>query len=189
MLQFKYILKYLISLVVNPEQTWQFLANQEGQESKADYMQRNYYFPMWGVIAICLFLLKGFSTEEFSFEVAMKSAVSFMLSYFAGLYLAAFLLRLAFEWCWGILLDKERLQVFVGYAMSFLMAVDLLMSLMPSISFVAFVNLYLVYIVWCATISYLGVEENRRWSSTFLISAVVFCSPWLIGCLMRLMER
>lgn len=186
MFQLKYILKYLLSLINDPGQTWKFLTEDDVQESKPEYMQNNYYLPMMGVVAVALFLMAGWGTT-FDIERAMKTAVKFLASYFAGPFLADFILRKLHPAFFGKALDKDRLLVFIGYSMSFLMLVELFSASFPTVRFIAFCALYLFYIVWCATDVFFNIEEKIRWKFSALSFFVIWGSPIIIGKLIAFM--
>lgn len=184
----KYILKYLLSLINNPQQTWKFLADGEAEESKLDYMQANYYLPAMGVVALLLFLMAGWGTP-FDLEQAIKQAFIFLASYFAGQYLANVVLRKIYDRFFGLILDNDRLQVFVSYSLSFLMLVELFSASFPGVKFIAFCALYLFYIVWCATDVYFGIPEKNRWKFSSIAFFVMWGSPIIIGKIMASMIR
>lgn len=186
--QLKYILKYLLSLINEPEQTWKYLKDGDVDESKPEYMQTNYYLPMMGVVAILLFLLRGWGSP-FDMEHAMKAAVSFLAAYFLGPFLANVLLQKTYGKMMNFSFDKDRLQVFIGYCMSFLMLVKLFSASFPHIKFLTFCALYVFYIVWSASDVYFGVAEKDRWRFTAVASFSVWLSPYIIERLMSMMTR
>ena len=188
MQQLKYILKYILSLLNEPEQTWKFLTEDDVDEAKLEYMQTNYYLPMMGVVAVLLFFLAGWG-DPFSIERAMKQAVSFVAAFFVSPYLASFVLNQACEKLIGVSFNREKLQVFVAYSLSFLMTVDLLKATFPHIKFLAFFALYMFYIVWCASDGYFGLAERNRWKFTSISFFVIWLSPILVTRIMTFMMR
>lgn len=186
--QLKYILKYLLSLINEPEQTWNYLKDGDVDESKPDYMQNNYYLPMMGVVALLLFLMKGWGTP-FDIEHAMKTVVSFLAAFFLSPYLASFLLNQTYGRMKQMEFDKDKLQIFVGYCLSFLMLVNLFSASFPTIKFLTFCSLYLFYIIWCASDVFMGIEEKERWKFTAIAFFMIWLSPIIIEKLMSLMTR
>lgn len=188
MQQLKYIIKYLLSLLNEPEQTWKYLKDGDVKEAKLDYMQTNYYLPMMGVVAVCLFLMAGWG-KTFNIEHAMKTAVSFVAGFFLAPYLASVLLEKTYGRIMKYTFDKDRLQLFVGYSLSFLMLVRLFSASFPHIKFLTFCSLYIVYIIWCAADVYVGIGEKDRWKFTTTAFFEIWLSPIIIEKLMSMMMR
>lgn len=186
--QLKYIIRYLLSLINDPAQTWKYLTEEDVKESKPDYMQANYYLPMLGIVALLIFLMNGWGTP-FNLEHAMKSAVTFLVAYFASPFLSVFLLRKTYGKYKPFNFDHDRLQVFVGYSLSFLMLVKLFSSSFPHIKFLAFCALYLFYIIWSASDVFFGIDEKDRWRFSAIAFFEIWLSPMMIERLMHMMSR
>lgn len=190
--QVKYIIKYLISLVTQPEQTWLYLAKGEVNESKPQYMQTNYYLPLLGFMSLFLFLAAGFGTETgFDLKVGMTSMVPAAAAYFVGPYLAMFLLRelLTSGFFKMQKPDHDRLQLYVFYSSSYLMLVEMAASLIPTIAFVRLAAYYLIYITWTGAHTMIRVEENRRWMFGFLAFAIIYFSPIVVIRILQFMQH
>lgn len=188
MQQLKYILKFLLSLINESQQTWNSLKDENANESKLEYMQTNYYLPMMGVVALLIFVLVGWGSP-FDIEHAMKDAVSFLAAFFLSPYLANVVLRKAFAKFMNITFDKEKLQVFISYSLSYLMLVRLFTATFPHIKFLTFCSLYIFYIVWSASDVYMGVPEKNRWKFTAMASIAMLLSPIVVEEIMSLMIR
>lgn len=188
MQQVKYIVKYLLSLVSEPEQTWKFLSEGDVDESKPDYVQTNYYLPLMGAIAVGMFILSGWGLS-FDIEKAMKAAVNFLAAYFAGPFLAQAVVKIVNNKWFQINLTETKLNVFVSYAMSFLMVIQLFSAAFPTVKFIQFSALYLFYIVWCASDQFFGIIETNRWKFTTAGFFIIWASPKVIQMLMSLMIR
>lgn len=186
--QLKYIIKYLLSLINNPEQTWQYLKDGDVPEAKPEYMQTNYYFPMLGAIGLFLFVKSGWG-EPFDIESAMKSSVSFITAYFVAPYLAIFILEKLYGKIRNFTFDKAKLTLFVGYCLSFLMLVRIFSASFPHIKFLIFCSLYLPYIIWCGAEVFIGIAEKERWKFTILAFGAMWFSPFLVEKLMSIMMR
>lgn len=188
----KYIVKYLISLVTQPEQTWLYLAKGEAPESKPQYMQTNYYLPLLGFMALFLFLTAGIGSEEgFSLQVSMKNMVPATVAYFVGPYLAMFLLRelLTSRFFKMANPDQDRLQLYVFYSTSYLMLVEMAVSLIPTIAFIQLAAYYLIYITWTGAHTMIRVEESRRWMFGFLAFGIIYCSPVVVIKILQFMQH
>jgi hypothetical protein len=153
-----------------------------------DEMQQQLYFPMLGGGALLLFIFGGFHAEVFSLEMAMKSAVSFLLSFFGGYYLALFLLRELYSSLGGLELQRDRLECFVGYSLSFVLAVEVVVGCMPKLKFMSLISLYLFYIVWCSSEYYLRTDERHRQRFSFFTTVILALSPRIVAFLLHLLE-
>jgi len=183
----KLVLKYLIALIVTPQERWQMLAaNNQQPESRENHVFTEYYLYLMGYVGILVFLSVGFYAKEPVWvATAMRSVVTFLASFFLGPYVAHFALSWIIPLAWGIEHTKERMMVFIYYAMSFQM-VALLFTEMFRASLFNLVYIYLFYIVWSAAVPYLGIPSRRRTSFTIITSSVLFLSHWLIATVMGL---
>lgn len=189
MKQVKDILKFLFRLIVEPEETWQNLSVRDQDRKAVDAMQHNFYFPLLGAGALLLFLAGGWSVSPFGLEPAMKRGVSFLLSYFAGYYLAVFCIGEFFKSTDKAVFDKHRLYGFTAYAMSFILLIQVLVGCLPSMKFFTFICLYVTYIIWCGSRYYLFVDERRRLRFSIFTSLFIYFAPWVVGRLLHLMEH
>ncbi len=183
----------MISLISQSDQAWNYLANAETKESKPDYMLRNYYYPLLGFMSLVVFICAGLrspdSETEFDFQYGMIQMVPILVAYFVGPYLALILIR-------QVLInlfelpdpDKVRLTNFVFYSTSFLMALEMLMATFPAIRFFQFIALYLVYITWNGSHTYIRVAEKKRWLFSFVSFVVIFFSPSIIQHLLQFLQ-
>lgn len=190
--QFKYIVKFLIALTTQSEQTWNYLANTETKESKPSYMLWNYYYPLLGIMSLVIFIFagrRGNPETSFDFQYGMTEMVPLLVAYFVGPYLAMNLIKLALVNLFELPNpDKDRLTNFVFYSTSFLMAIEMLMAIFPAFRFFEFIALYLVYITWNGSHTYIRVAEKRRWLFGFVSFLVIFFSPSLIQHLLQFLQ-
>lgn len=183
------ILKFLARILSNPDGTWLVVAERDADRRVVDDMLRDYYFPLLGGGAALLFLAKGFAVDPFSWEAAIKGGATFLISYFAGYYLAVFLVR---ELCKAICEtqpDRHRVQGFVAYAMSFVLAVEVVAGCLPSMKFLLIGCLYIIYIVWCGARRYLSIREDLRLRFSVFASIAIVVSPYVVGYALKWMER
>lgn len=187
-----YIVKYLISLTTQPEQTWLYLAKGEVNESKPQYMQTNYYLPLLGFMSLFVFCTAGFGGEDgFSLEAGMKSMVPVLVAYFVSPYIAMFVLKelLPTQYFKMQNPDNDRLHLYVFYSTSYLMLVEMAASLLPSLSFIRLAAYYLIYITWTGSHTMIRVEEHRRWIFGFLSFVIIYASPSIVIWILQFMQR
>jgi hypothetical protein len=193
MQQVKYILVVLIRLLSHPEVFWADLDVRTEQTAPRDAtvvaeMQQRFYYPLLGGAALILFLVKGFGGETFSWEAAMRSGVALLLSYFAGLYVAAFLIREGFTRWANLTFDDRRLQCFVAYPLSFALIMQTLIACFPSLKFFLISEIYIFYIAWCGANYFLHVAEDKRTVFTFISSMMIIFAPVIVERLLHLLE-
>jgi len=188
----KYIVKYLILLVTQPEETWLHLSSDDVQEAKPQYMMTNYYWPLLGFMTLFIFVVSGFSgTEGFDLEHGMTTTIPALVGYFIGPYLAMFLLKeLLPTRFFGVKEpDQDRIHLFVFYSTSYLVLVEMACSLIPTIAFVRLAAYYLVYITWTGTSTLIRVPDTRRWRYGFFSFAAVYFSPVVVIRILQFMQR
>jgi len=191
--QFKYIVKFLIALITQSDQAWSYLATADAKESKPDYMLWNFFYPLLGFMSLVVFLFAGWRGPDpavrFDFQYGMTQMVPVLVAYFVGPYLALALIRQMLITLFHLPHpDKNRLTNFVFYSTSFLMALEMLMAAFPAIRYFQFIALYLVYITWNGSHTYIRVEERRRWLFGFMSFLVIFFSPRVIQHLLQFLQ-
>lgn len=188
----KYIVKYLILLVTQPEETWLHLCKEDVQEAKPQYMMTNYYWPLLGFMALFIFLASGYSREGgFNLQHGMTTMVPSLVGFFIGPYLAMFLLKELLPTRFFELKnpDQDRLHLFVFYCTSYLVLVEMACSLIPSIAFVHLADYYLVYIIWTAMTTIVRIPANHSWLFCFVAFLVIYFSPSLTIKLLQFMQH
>lgn len=190
MKQLKYIVRILLPLISRPEQMWQFLATSRGEETKPDAMQKQFFLPLLGYMSLIVFLCAAFRSPDaavsFDYQYGMKQMLPLLIAYFVGPLVAAMVFNVALRHLFGLPNpDKDRVQLFVFYCTSFLMAIEILVALIPSIRFFSLIFIYLVYITFSGITTYIRVNQNRRWIVGFISFLVIWSCPSLIIMLMH----
>lgn len=188
MFQLKYIIKFLLSLIINPEQTWRYLSDSTIKEADPEFVHRNYYLPFFGGSAAIIFLSCGLDVEGFDLERAMKNMVPFLVAYFAGPFMATLVLKYVCVQIGSIVVPKPRLEMFVAYSISYLMFVEVLSRIISTIAFIPFASIYIIFIVWNST-EMLGVIEKSRVTFSLFSSFTLFLSPRILQMLMGFLEK
>lgn len=193
MLKLKYIFRILVSLVTNPSETWSYLSTADSAETKTEYMFRNFYYPLLGIMSVIVLISNGFTMsledESFSLQQGMTQMVPVLVAYFVGPYLSQsalkFILRFGFHLPDP---DKTRLTLFIFYCTGFLMAVESIIAIFPGIQFLMFFRLYVVYLTWSASSNYIAVSETRRWMFGFTSALVLASVPFLIKGFLQMVQ-
>lgn len=180
-------------MITQPEQMWQYLAQARGAETRPDAVQKNYYLPLLGYMSLVVFLCAAFRGPEtdvtFDYQYGMKQMVPLLIAYFLGPLVAILVFNLSLRHLFGMEdPDKDRVQLFVFYCTSFLMALEILEALIPSIRFLGLIFVYLVYITFSGASTYIRVEHNQRWKAGFVAFLLIWSCPNIIIMLMHKMQ-
>jgi hypothetical protein len=176
MLKQLFILLY--NLIVSPEKTWKELS--ENQDINNENYNRNYLYPIFGLIAALAFLGVFFSTKEFSIQYALKAVIRELITYVLGYYLVVLVLfRFVFKY-----FNREESVIvcerFTGYSSAVIYAVAMVNSLFPSLFFVQIFIFYAVYIIWHGTKHYLHFGDENQTKFTIFASLLMIISPLII---------
>ena len=196
--EIRFILKYVYGLLAKTEEVWTRLSDPECKEGRNDYMMRYYYWPLMGVGCLLIFLLHGNGVmlhtkmtafeASFSLEYAMKGMASFALGYAAGPILAGIIIKELYGRATNEQLDKNQLEIFVHYSMSIVMIFEMFCACLPYFTFLSFIGLYVIYIVYLGTSTYLKVQVSRGLFVTIAFLAIYF-SPSALQFLLELFEK
>lgn len=192
LLEFQYIVKYVRGLMAHTDETWDTLSKGEVEESKPDYMMSHYYWPLFGIAAICIMLLIGYggifgNNEGFNLEVGMKAMVRFVVIYAVGPTLISIALRPLCIFFANIEFQREQLELYVHYAISTVMVLDVACAFFPNLEFLGFSKLYLLYIVAMGVTHFLKVDVRDKNSIVTVNSLLLFWAvPKVIGLLLNL---
>lgn len=172
------IIHYVRGLLAHPTETWKELSDPEQPAANLDYMQRNFYYPLLGAGTLLISLLHGNGVmlrsplpadAPFSLEFALRGAVAFALSYFAGPRLASLLISLFCSRLGGLELDRRRLEVFVTYNMGILILCDMFCALLPNFTFLTLISMYVLYVALEGVDNFMQIGRMRG------VLAVVSC--------------
>jgi hypothetical protein len=181
---FNNIFNRLGGLIFKPAETWYRLS--DTREEKETFLSR-YMYPLAGLIALAAFVGVLFSRKEFSFEIALKSAVKALISNMGGYFLAVHLM----SELWRSVFHRQRNTTlwycFVGYASALMFALNMVLALLPEFFFLRAAVLYTAYIIWEGATSYMHVPEEERLKFSAWTSAVIIATPLAIDYLLFLM--
>ena len=191
--QARYILRFLILLISHPQQLWEYLTTDGVEESKPDYVQRKYFFPLLGFMALVIFLCEGFHHASpdtaFDLQFGMTKMVPCLVAFLVGPYLAMMLLKeLLVRFYKMSHPNSARIHLFVLYSTSFLMALEMLLAFIPSIRFFSFIVVYLIYITWTGSTSIIRIQEHHRWVFGFLSAVIIYFSSHLLITIIEHMQ-
>lgn len=188
----KNIIRILLSLTLHPEEFWQYLATEAGDDAKPDKVQSSYFLPLLGYMSLVTFLCAAFRSPEettFDYQYGMMQMVQPLTAYFLGPFISILLLPTILGYFKSPVASKDCIQLFVYYSTSFLMALEMLTALIPSIRFISFIVVYLLYITFSGMSTYVPIAPTRRWITGFMSFFVIWAGPTFIMKLMQLLQR
>ncbi|MDR1676285.1 MAG: YIP1 family protein [Tannerella sp.] len=174
----------LAGLIFKPAETWNKLS--QGEEEKETFLSR-YIYPLLGLIALAAFVGVLFSRKEFSFEIALKSAIKALISNMGGYFLAVYLMRELWRSVFHRHKNTKLWYCFVGYASAMMFALNIILLLLPEFFFLRVAVLYTAYLIWEGATAYMHVEENERLKFSAFASAIIIVTPLAIDSLLFLM--
>lgn len=181
---FNNLFNRLAGLIFKPDETWNRLSQEE--EDKETFLSR-YLYPVIGLITLAAFVGVLFSRKEFSFEIALKSAIKALISTMGGYFLAVYAMSELWQSAFRRHKDTNRWYYFVGYASAPMFAMNMLLALLPQFFFLRAVMMYTAYIVWVGATVYMLVQEKERLRFSACTAAIIILAPLAIDCLLFLM--
>jgi hypothetical protein len=177
------LIKRVIAIVSQPGKAWRELAE---KEEKGDDFLTRFVYPLIGLITVAAFVGILFKQKEFNTEIALKTSVKALVSYFGGFFLAAYFLNELWQVMFGQEKDLKLCQRFTGYSSALMYSLAIILSLLPASDFFflyAFL-LYTIYIVWEGATPYMKVPDAARVKFTIVASVLIVALPFIIEYLL-----
>ncbi|MDH6305139.1 hypothetical protein M2459_002236 [Parabacteroides sp. PF5-5] len=180
---YKDLFKWVIAIITQPGKALKELAD---KEEKNDEYLTQFVYPLIGLVTAAAFIGILFTQKEFSIELALKSSIKALVSYFGGFYLASYFLNELWSSFFKQEKDLKLCQRFVGYSSAMMYALNIILMLLPTSDFffLRIFVLYTVYIVWEGAVPYMKVTENIRLKFVLTASALIILLPEIIGLLL-----
>lgn len=180
---FKEIAITIFSLVTSPGSTWKKVL---GKEEDQDTFLSRFVYPLMGITALAVFVSFLLTRATFDLQEALKEMMTILVSLFLGFFSASFLLNEMMIRFFEQTPDLKLVQRFSGYALSFTMAVTIIVYLLPDFSFLRFAPLYTFYIAWEGSKYYLNITDKKRIRFTIFSTLILLLSPEIIKYVMFL---
>lgn len=179
----KNLLHLLVNLLVNPKEGWGSLST--SNMTQGDFLKR-YFYPLLAIAAASVFLGMIRTTDALDLQHCIMVSTVVIVQNFMGYYLAIFLYKEMLT----ILFKQEpktgnSSQLFIGANLLVLMALNLAVSLLPSLSILGLLPLYVVVVIWKGAQYYITIEEDKGIMFTTFASLILLGSPWIIGVIMH----
>lgn len=185
-MNYKELFNRLLLLISSPAKAWEEILIEEDKRK----VLAAFVYPLIGLCGLAVFLGSlSFSFDAFSLQTAMTKACSVLISLFGGYFLASYLVNL-----YGMkALKREHelilCQQFVGYPMSVLFVLDIVLGLFPSFFILRWIlQFYMVWVVWEGAQKLMMVKEEKLLSYTLIVSAIIILSPIVLKVLFDYMS-
>ena len=175
---YKSIFETIVTLGTNPVPTWKKLAQNISSEGET-FLSR-FVYPLIGMTTLANFIGILWNRKGFQFEYALKSSAVTFVTLFAAFFLASYILNKLFIRYFNKPDSLPLTQQFVGYTYSFSYVIQILQSLLPSLFFLKFALLYVIYVIWVGSDSFMNIPEKSRIKFMAVVSFVLFVVPILI---------
>jgi hypothetical protein len=180
---YKDLAKWVIAITTTPGKAWKELAQ---KEEKGDEFLTQFVFPLIGLVTLAAFTGILFTHREFSIELALKSSIKVLISYFGGFYLASYWLNELLESMFGKEKNLKHVQRFVGYSSAMMYVLNALLLLFPvsEFFFLRIFILYTAYIVWEGALPYMQIGKKQRIKFMVMAGALIIVLPVVIELLL-----
>lgn len=171
---FKAIFRHIFYFVTQPGKAWASVA---GKEANTEKLLSAFLYPVFGMITLAAFIGAFWATS--SFEVALKASIREFVAFFAGFYLASFLLKYLMRKQF----TEQPLKLcrhFVAYASSLIYIISMASSLLNGFGLLYLFLPYTIYMIWEGAGMYLSVREEDQVKFTVFASLII-ASPYLIA--------
>lgn len=169
----------LFDLIVSPDKAWNKLSGEQDKNNAGFY--RNYLYPVLGIIAICSFIGILIVFKKFDVQLALKTVIKDVLTYFAAFFSASWLLSKVLSNYFTFPSGINTSERFVAYSSAPIYITAVFQALFPSLFFIQILNLYSFYVIWKGASIYLHIEERDLTRFTIFAGAIVLFLPPIIG--------
>lgn len=170
----KRVFQRMFAFIVQPADSWESAAE---EERDADKFLSEYLYPVLGLITLAAFV--GAYWAERSFEVALKASIREFTAFFAGFYLASFLLQRIAERKFEKV-SLKHCQYFTAYSSSLIYVVSMAGSVTNGFGLFYLFLPYTIYIIWEGALPFMRVQEDRQARFT-AFATIVLAAPYLIS--------
>lgn len=177
-MNYKELFNRIVLLISSPAKAWDEIRGTEGEKK----VLGEFVYPLIGLCGLSVFIgtFIGNTAGVSSFQVAMTRCCATFVSLFGGFFLASYLTNLLGKQMFGKEDELERSQVFVGYSMVVIFALNIISGLF-SISILHWIlQFYTVFVVYEGARSFMKVDDGSLTRYSLLVSLAVIVCPSLI---------
>jgi len=168
------------SILITPGKGWEAAYN--SKQPKREVMLK-YALPLIIITGICSIIGSFITTGNMVWGLGIKRMVVMIISLFAGIYLSAFCIRIAFSALLNRAFQFSDALIFTIYSFTCVFAVLILDELFEEIFFIDIFYLYTFYIVHEGCIKFLQLQESKSDKKSFFVliaSAAIILWPIVV---------
>ena len=175
---YKILFQKVASILAAPARSWSVIA----EYGQGRTVMNEYVYPLIGLCGLCEFVgtFIGKELSSVMVQVALTRGCAVAGALFGGFFLAVSLLEHFTRYWYGWKGDTDRMQLFVGYAMTVTYVLTMVSGLMPIVLLHWVLQLYTLVLVFEGARRLIGIRENRLTSYTVWASLILIACPVVI---------
>lgn len=148
---------------------------------------RVFILPMSILCSLVVFVGYALNSREFVLEQGIVKAIFNFVSLYIGALISVVVVRWIVKQFFRLHLLTQTVEMVVCSLMALSFVINLFLGLMPSMFFLRFANVYMIYIAWAVSSEIVGLDEKYRNKFMLSIPLVVIVLPLVVTKFLRLM--
>jgi len=181
---YKQLTILLFNFIIHPEKAWK-ICNEE-QDTNNDNFFKGYLYPIFGMIALFSFAGILLYLKVWNVQIAIKHVIKETIPYFAGYFIAVYVLSQFSLKLFKIKLPHLVCERFTGYASAAVYVTAMIYALFPFFPFIQLLTIYTFYIVWQGAIHYLGIKNEYLTKFTIFAGILILLATLIVWLLLSL---
>ncbi|MDR1591563.1 MAG: hypothetical protein LBS16_01575 [Prevotellaceae bacterium] len=171
-------------MVISIDEAWRTLAS---EQQKPRQFQKEFVLPFVALCAVLTFIGDLFDTHANRIVLGMVHALFCAISLLGGFWISRFICQKTTAHYYNIQLDDVQTDKIVGYSFAVVMALNGALSLFPGLFFLSFLVLYVIYMLWMAAATIVGMDEENRGKFLIINSLSIIGSQLVIQKLLDIL--
>jgi len=179
---YKNLLRRVWDILTSPSNTWDKITQDSEDEKKYLYQ---YFYPLISLAAFTALINPFISGIEYfdtkaTFSIGIQSLFASFTSSFLGFFISARFLDYSFVRWFGMRSDKRKAEMLTAYSSTPVLVVSIFTRLLSDFFFMKILFVYVIVLVWEATIHFYSLEESKRGKFTALASLCILVVPFVV---------
>ncbi|MCH5220944.1 MAG: hypothetical protein J1F05_01250 [Muribaculaceae bacterium] len=175
-------LKYLIQLILSPENGWQDLENSKPDATK---LARTGLYPLLGILAATE-LLSFFYEKDITIGEVLIRAITDFGTFFASLFIAKLIIELYIGRLTASRPDSNRIDTLAVIGIGLMTLTQIINNCLPwSLVVLTILPIYVILVLFKA-IPYIGINKDNELKFTGLCAGAIVAVPLIIYYLLHL---
>ncbi len=156
----------------------------EGNRWNGRSVMLEFLFPLTLLIAIETFITYIIYIDDVAYEEAFLRPIFYIVNSFIVYILYS---QFAEMYCKRSNIHSEHLSLLLFMLYFTTMVIDALLVLLPSMFFISFANIYLIYQSWHIANTFFDVDETTKVRFTFIVPAILILVSVVVGKIVQLL--